>query len=685
MSVAERAYVAKTSRNPTLDHEGSLLSQRNAGRSMARSLETPLSKETEAREESALALNPSIRNMMESKFGADFSRVRIHTDHAATTMARQLGAKAFTVGQDVSFAANCYEPHTPRGAYLLAHELAHTLQQKEVESVDRFDVPVLRRGNLEAEADECAALPWGVAPSVGILARPAIQLTPDPGDPTSGAAFGKQMAEEMRAAHFRGNPFREFQRRLNASPARLAPPEAAEAIRVGTQEFTRGTMGTMPPVQQGEVLVVPSRAPIPNAPVMGIHADGTVIMGKAPKIEMVQDAGGRPVFPPQSRVVGEITWEGAAVAPGGAAKVPSTGGAGGEALRVPDVKAAVTEPIVPEPLVDKVPGAIPTAQKPPVGGVAGEAPLTGAAASGVAGEVAGIVLGVAVELLIGLAIGLVLSWLKAWIEESLLKRDLQKLEPEVKSRLGRLEPKIVELQKHGKVYSLVTFDVMRRYGIARDPTGTATPAPYDFYEGVALVGVDVAGQDQGNSHNTYMTKSIMDQSIEHNVQACSSLLDDPEKRARQKEQAALMERMRRMAAKAGPTKPPATQTPQPQTPPPILAPPGPPPPPKIDLLPGAPGPSRVDEARNVVASARSRMTELLQRGENLIGGSPSPSNADIHAFGDAEEAWRVPATFLWNHYKDNGPDEARAAMDELLHADKEGGRLIFIRHTLGLP
>jgi hypothetical protein len=112
----------------------------------------------------------------------------------------------------------------------------------------------------------------------------------------------------MRAEGFRGNPFREFARRLNALPRRLPPEEAAEAIAVATRTWDRN-MGTMPPVQQGQILVVPSRAPIPNAPVMGIRGDGSVIIGRAPRIEIVRTPTGAPVLPVQGRIVGDITWE----------------------------------------------------------------------------------------------------------------------------------------------------------------------------------------------------------------------------------------------------------------------------------------------------------------------------------------------------------------------------------------
>ena len=69
------------------------------------------------------------RNFMESRFGADFSNVRIHTGQQAIQMSRDLNARAFTVGNDVYFNAGQYNPSSTSGKHLLAHELTHTIQQ----------------------------------------------------------------------------------------------------------------------------------------------------------------------------------------------------------------------------------------------------------------------------------------------------------------------------------------------------------------------------------------------------------------------------------------------------------------------------------------------------------------------------------------------------------------------------
>jgi len=61
--------------------------------------------------------------------GHDFSGVQVHTSPEADALSRQLGAKAFTTGQDVFFREGAYEPHSTAGQELIAHELTHVVQQ----------------------------------------------------------------------------------------------------------------------------------------------------------------------------------------------------------------------------------------------------------------------------------------------------------------------------------------------------------------------------------------------------------------------------------------------------------------------------------------------------------------------------------------------------------------------------
>jgi hypothetical protein len=74
-------------------------------------------------------LDAATRAHFEPRFGHDFSRVRIHSDASAAASVRSVDARAYTFGSDIVFAAGAFLPGTSEGRRLLAHELAHTVQQ----------------------------------------------------------------------------------------------------------------------------------------------------------------------------------------------------------------------------------------------------------------------------------------------------------------------------------------------------------------------------------------------------------------------------------------------------------------------------------------------------------------------------------------------------------------------------
>ncbi|MUL63003.1 hypothetical protein BOO86_00890 [Mycobacterium sp. CBMA 234] len=74
-------------------------------------------------------LDSSARAFMEPRFRADFSRVRVHTDALAHESSRAVNASAYTVGRHIVFSPGRYAPHSADGRSLLAHELAHVVQQ----------------------------------------------------------------------------------------------------------------------------------------------------------------------------------------------------------------------------------------------------------------------------------------------------------------------------------------------------------------------------------------------------------------------------------------------------------------------------------------------------------------------------------------------------------------------------
>jgi Domain of unknown function (DUF4157) len=114
---------------------------------------------------SGAPLPESERRFMEQRFGADFSRVRIHTGERAARLSRQLNAQAFTVGNQIFFGRDRFRPGSPEGRELLAHELTHTIQQgaavqRSVEPgppVTERSAPQVQRLSLGAVADRLAS------------------------------------------------------------------------------------------------------------------------------------------------------------------------------------------------------------------------------------------------------------------------------------------------------------------------------------------------------------------------------------------------------------------------------------------------------------------------------------------------------------------------------------------------
>ncbi len=76
-------------------------------------------------------LDQKTRQEMEGQMGADFSQVRLHTGREAQQMSDDLHAQAFTHGKDIYFNEGKYQPGSAEGKHLLAHELTHTVQQRE--------------------------------------------------------------------------------------------------------------------------------------------------------------------------------------------------------------------------------------------------------------------------------------------------------------------------------------------------------------------------------------------------------------------------------------------------------------------------------------------------------------------------------------------------------------------------
>jgi hypothetical protein len=103
------------------------------------------------------SLGESTLTAMEARLGHDFGHVRVHTDQEAARSASDIHASAYTFGQHVVMGAGSYQPHTPSGSRLLAHELAHVVQQRAfADSAPRPTSIGHPHDQSEQDADEIA-------------------------------------------------------------------------------------------------------------------------------------------------------------------------------------------------------------------------------------------------------------------------------------------------------------------------------------------------------------------------------------------------------------------------------------------------------------------------------------------------------------------------------------------------
>jgi hypothetical protein len=130
------------------------------------------------------ALDVGVRSRMESAFGTDLSTVTLHTGGEAVESANKVAARAFTVGNHIAFGAGEYRPGTIIGDALIAHELAHTIQQRHNGDEASFGPAHHEDSGLEHDADASA-----VGAVVSLWGRGKLAL----------ANFGKNALPRMKS------------------------------------------------------------------------------------------------------------------------------------------------------------------------------------------------------------------------------------------------------------------------------------------------------------------------------------------------------------------------------------------------------------------------------------------------------------------------------------------------------
>jgi hypothetical protein len=150
-------------------------------------------------------LDPAIRAYMEPRFGHDFSKVRVHTGTEAQASAAAERALAYTAGTDLVFGAGQYRPSTVAGRWLIAHELAHVIQQRGPASTQEGGSHTLERQAGEA----------GMRVALGGAARVS-------------TAHG---APPMQFARVSDGGFGRALEDYTSSPSHLLKDEAAKAVK----------------------------------------------------------------------------------------------------------------------------------------------------------------------------------------------------------------------------------------------------------------------------------------------------------------------------------------------------------------------------------------------------------------------------------------------------------------------
>ncbi len=117
-------------------------------------------------------LPESERDFYGSSIGADFSNVKIHTDAGSNKLNRELNARAFTTGQDIFFAEGQYVTGMDEGRQLLAHELAHVVQQGTAKSSgpEGFPGTLVHRSVVPA-VQRTPAIPAAVGAALAAVGR----------------------------------------------------------------------------------------------------------------------------------------------------------------------------------------------------------------------------------------------------------------------------------------------------------------------------------------------------------------------------------------------------------------------------------------------------------------------------------------------------------------------------------
>lgn len=208
-------------------------------------------------------LDGGTRNFMETRFAQDFSQVRVHTGQQAAESARALSAAAYTVGSDIAFDSGRYAPATQQGRFLLAHELAHVVQQSGQPAARLDKLSMTEPGDaaeLEANAVAAAVTGGGNVPPL--------------------SASGTTVARQFDAGVADDGPHDAAPIAGGPEPAPVAPPALQDKAPVMAPSATIGKVALdvradrIPPTKSVDVPVTLANIPAGASATVDVEGSG---------------------------------------------------------------------------------------------------------------------------------------------------------------------------------------------------------------------------------------------------------------------------------------------------------------------------------------------------------------------------------------------------------------------------
>ncbi|MBC7849469.1 MAG: DUF4157 domain-containing protein, partial [Chitinophagaceae bacterium] len=176
-------------------------------------------------------LDTDTKQFMSARLGRNFDNVRVHTNHIAERSAEAINARAYTVGNNIFFGTGEYQPKNAEGRKLLAHELAHTVQQEK--SLDASSI--IQRKEKAVIGKEKNAIPTQMPCTPTAMSRAAFLKA------TKTSEFGLTKIV-VNQANLLSSPYIQFTnvgRKVRVEPLTLNMP-VIESSYVGQGQFIEG-------------------------------------------------------------------------------------------------------------------------------------------------------------------------------------------------------------------------------------------------------------------------------------------------------------------------------------------------------------------------------------------------------------------------------------------------------------